>query len=563
MMAETTPTPRRPRRRTDAFTVILHWGMVAAVVVSLLSGLRIAADYAESVAGGFAGPVAALLLEGSVIEWHVWSGWILTFIAISYGAYLWRSHQAERVKLDRSVWRRLRQPRPGRGAGRWSAANVVIYQLAFALVGLMAVTGWMLYSGVTLGFRPYTVATVHGLAAYGFVVYVVVHVVVQIISGAFWQIFRPRLDYAAAAGLAVIMAGAAVTAAVLADRQAFDSLLIAEVAGAPVIDGSGADPAWREVRAATIRTLRGANLDGGEVSVQVRAVHDGERVYFQFRWPDSQRSQKHLPLLKVDGGWQVMQSEFEIADEDDYYEDKFSVVLARTPALGSGTVHLGQNLISGPHLPTNRGLHFTQDGSLADMWHWKSVRTGGMTPSLVDDNFFGPPQPSELEGVRYTGGYAQDPKEAGGYIENWTKLDPDLSLNDTLVVPKFLPASAAALARMGEPDLDPEVGDTGTWYLQRDEVVPYDPALDDYPPGTLLPGVVIDGAFTGDRGDLPAGAQWRDGHWTLEVSRLLDTGSKYDVPLVRGQPVYLWVAVFNHTQTRHSQHLHPLRVVLE
>jgi cytochrome b subunit of formate dehydrogenase len=266
MMAETTPTPRRPRRRTDAFTVILHWGMVAAVVVSLLSGLRIAADYAESVAGGFAGPVAALLLEGSVIEWHVWSGWILTFIAISYGAYLWRSHQAERVKLDRSVWRRLRQPRPGRGAGRWSAANVVIYQLAFALVGLMAVTGWMLYSGVTLGFRPYTVATVHGLAAYGFVVYVVVHVVVQIISGAFWQIFRPRLDYAAAAGLAVIMAGAAVTAAVLADRQAFDSLLIAEVAGAPVIDGSGADPAWREVRAATIRTLRGANLDGGEVS---------------------------------------------------------------------------------------------------------------------------------------------------------------------------------------------------------------------------------------------------------------------------------------------------------
>jgi cytochrome b subunit of formate dehydrogenase len=563
-MAETTPKPRRKRQRTDAFTVVLHWGMVAAVVVSLLSGLRIAADYDESLAGGLADRVIALLLKGSVIEWHVWSGWILTFIAISYAAYLWRSRQADRVKLDRSVWRRFRQPRRrGAPAARWSAVNVVIYQLAFLLIGLMAVTGWMLYSGVTLGLRPYAIATVHGLAAFGFVLYIVVHVVTQIMSGDFWQIFLPRLDYTAAAGLAVIVAGAAVTAAVVADRQAFDQLLIAEVKGAPAIDGSGDDPAWRQARAAAIRTSRGANLEAGEVTVHLKAVHDGERAYFQFRWPDPQRSQKHLPLVKVDGGWRVMQSEFEIADEDDYYEDKFSVVLARTPALGSGTVHLGQNLIGGPHLPINRGLHFTQDGSLADMWHWKSVRTGGMSPSLVDDNFFGPPQPSKTEGVRYTGGYAQDPKESGSYIENWTKLDPDMSLNDTLVVPKFLPASAGALERMGEPVLDPTVGDEGIWYLHRHEAVPYAQELDDYPPGTVLPGIVIDGAFTGDRGDLLSGAQWLNGYWTLEISRLLDTGSEYDVPLVEDQPVYLWVAVFNHSQTRHSQHLHPVRVVLE
>ncbi len=107
------------------------------------------------------------------------------------------------------------------------------------------------------------------------------------------------------------------------------------------------------------------------------------------------------------------------------------------------------------------------------------------------------------------------------------------------------------------------MGDEGVWYLRQDEVVPYDPALDDYPVGTVLPGVVIEGAFTGDRGDLLAGAQWQNGHWTLEVSRLLDTGSEYDLPFVKERPTYLWVAVFNHTQTRHSQHLHPVRVDLE
>jgi thiosulfate reductase cytochrome b subunit len=562
MMAETTPQPRS-RGRTDAFTVVLHWGMVAAVVVSLMSGLRIAADYAESVAGGLADPLAALFLKGSVIEWHVWSGWILTFIAISYAAYLWRSRQGERVKLDRSVWRGFWRSRGAGPAQRWRALNVVIYQLAFVLIGLMAATGWMLYSGVTFGLRPHTVATVHGLAAFGFVVYIVVHVVAQVMTGRFWQIFQPRLDYAAAAGLAVLVAGAAVTAAVVADRQGFAPLLVAAVADPPAIDGSGDDPAWREAQAAAIRTLRGANFEDGEVTVRVKAVHDGERIYFQFRWPDPQRSRKHLPLLKVEGGWRVLQSGFEVADENDYYEDKFSVVLARTPALGSGTVHLGKNLIGGPHRPIHRGLHFTEDGSLADMWHWKSVRTGGMQPALVDDNFFGPLQPSEVEGARYTGGYSQDPKDSGNYIENWSKLDPALPLNEALVVPKFLPASAATLARLGTPDLDPEAGDEGVWHLHRDEVVPYAAARDEYPPGTLLPSVVIDGAFSGDRGDVRGGARWQDGYWTLETSRLLDTGSDYDVPFGNGQPVYLWVAVFNHSQTRHSQHLHPLRVILE
>jgi hypothetical protein len=330
-----------------------------------------------------------------------------------------------------------------------------------------------------------------------------------------------------------------------------------------VIDGAGDDPAWRKAATATIRTARGTNFDGGETVVQVMAVHDGEHVYFLFRWADPQRSQKHLPLVKVEGGWKVMQSAYEIDDENDYYEDKFSVVLARSPALGSGTAHLGQNLVDGPHRPVNRGLHFTEDGSLADMWHWKSVRTGGMSPSMVDDNFFGPPMPSEQAGVRYTGGYSKDPKEGGDYILNWDKIDPSKPLNETLVLPKFLPSSNVMLSRMGEPTLDPTVGDEGTWYLRRDEVVAYDPALDDYPLGTVLPGVVIDGAFTGDRGDLLGGAQWRDGYWTLEISRLLDTGSPYDLALVRDQPAYLWVAAFNHSQTRHSQHLHPVRVNLE
>ena len=557
--------PRAERPRTDAFTFIVHWGLVAALVVSLITGLRIATDTEGSVAGALAGRITAVLPEGAVIDWHVWSSWALFFVALAYAVFLWRSRQGVRVKVDRSVADRIVQAR--RRGGVWSsrpawfAINVLVYQLAFLLIALMVVTGLMLYSGRTFGLGSATVATVHGISAYVFVAYVVLHVFSQVKAGVFWKVFRPRLAYTAAAAVALLVAGSAVAAFYVVDRSDFRTLAVERVETAPVLDGDPGDPAWQAAEPVAIATDRGANLPGGAVTVEVRAVHDGEHAWFMFRWADPQRSQKHLPLVKTEAGWQVMQSEYEINDEDDYYEDKFSVVLAHRPALGSGTAHLGQNLIAGPHRPTTRGLHYTADGSVADMWHWKSVRTGGM--GLVDDNQFGPPQPSEKPGARYTAGYDKDPEDSGGYTENWTKLDEDAPLTGGLVVPKFLPADPVILERLGTVDLDPTAQDDGIWYLLQDEVVPYDPALDTYPVGTVLPAVVIEGPFTGDRGDLPAGAEWRDGMWTLEVSRKLDTGSPYDVALRPGEDVYLWVAAFNHTQTRHSQHLHPVRVAIQ
>ena len=75
-----------------------------------------------------------------------------------------------------------------------------------------------------------------------------------------------------------------------------------------------------------------------------------------------------------------------------------------------------------------------------------------------------------------------------------------------------------------------------------------------------MPSVVVTKPFEGDRGDVAAVARWDKGVWHLEIARALDTGSEYDVPI--GNDVFLWVAVFDHTQTRHSLHLHPARLVL-
>ena len=97
--------------------------------------------------------------------------------------------------------------------------------------------------------------------------------------------------------------------------------------------------------------------------------------------------------------------------------------------------------------------------------------------------------------------------------------------------------------------------------MALEDTVPYTPELDTYPVGTVLPSVLIDKPFVGDRGDVTAVGTWQDGWWRLEATRKLDTQSKFDLPMHSG--LYLWVAVFDHTQTRHSRHLHPVRIEME
>jgi hypothetical protein len=97
--------------------------------------------------------------------------------------------------------------------------------------------------------------------------------------------------------------------------------------------------------------------------------------------------------------------------------------------------------------------------------------------------------------------------------------------------------------------------------MTPDESVPYTPELDaGIPLGTVIPGVIIPGDNTGDRAHVHGGAKWKDGYWTLETTRALATGSQYDIDFTTTEPLYVWVSVFDHNQTRHTRHMRPVRL---
>jgi len=370
----------------------------------------------------------------------------------------------------------------------------------------------------------------------------------------------------------VVAAAVAITGAsvmVAADRLVVDRLQVRriDVADAPRIDGDTSDRAWRQAVPFSVMTSEGGNFDGkGETRIEIRAVHDGRWAYFLFVWEDPTRSLKHLPLVKAADGWHVLHDGFESGDEHGFHEDKFAVLLTTAEVIlaGDRTFHASPHPIPGaPTTMTGRGLHFTMDG-YADVWQWKA--TSGST-GWMDDAHFGPPlEPTPMQArnvVPYRGGFAPDPGVAN-YMDNFV-IDSDATGGARLVAPRRLPKNlAATVAALGEVDLDPNRGEEdGTrWYMTESESIPYSAEADALiPTGTVIPGVIIAGEFSGDRADVRCAARWASGHWALEVARRLDTHSGYDVPIKTG--VFIRVAAFDHSQIRHTRHVRPIRLEVE
>ena len=103
--------------------------------------------------------------------------------------------------------------------------------------------------------------------------------------------------------------------------------------------------------------------------------------------------------------------------------------------------------------------------------------------------------------------------------------------------------------------------DEGDWWQEWGDTQPYLKEKDNLPTGSVLPSILLKKPLSGDRGHVTAKGRWSNGVWQLEMSRLLDTGSKYDLAITDG--IYLWVAVFDHSQTRHSYHIRPVYLNLE
>ena len=552
--------------RTDVGTLTLHWVTAIAFIVSLFTGIRIAADALNAPVSHWLNPI---LPQGEIWTWHFLAGLALFFCAAAYLIYMRRSGLANRNALKKTRVVVM----PAASKMRFGGLNVLLHWAAYLIITIMTVTGVFLY----LGYGGWLVQ-VHSYTAFVGLSYILIHAVAHYLYGGWWQVFRvfrPAklvLTQAVKPKPLLIAAGVgvAVTAAVAAtDWATRDTLVISKVDGEPKLDGVTDEALWNKARPVTINTQQGENFGGsGESTVQVRAVHNGDKVFFAIRWTDPTRSLRRIPMIKKEDGWHVADSRAGRMDVVDFYEDKLAVIFSDKPALGgSGVSNLGPAPLPAdkPRPLNERGFHFTTDGSYVDMWQWKASR-GGML-GRVDDQYIGPPRDASADEAayraRYQGGYWNDPGRAY-YSYNYKPFMKGYTGPVEVVrLPKDWKKTQDGL---GKFTLDPNVSDdeNGSWSINLNDTDPYTKEADaKIPVGTVMPGVIISGNYEGDRADLVGGSRWKDGYWTLELTRKMKTGSKYDKDFVAGKELYMWVAAFDHVQTRHTRHPRPVRIVTQ
>jgi cytochrome b subunit of formate dehydrogenase len=556
--------------RSDIGTMMLHWATAIAFVVSLFTGIRIATF--GHVLPRFSQWLSPIMPQGEMWTWHFFAGLGLFFCASGYLLYIMRSGLSPRNALKKIRVMLM----PVAGKMRWQAVNISLHWFVYALITVMTVTGIILY----LGYGGWWV-WIHSIAAFVGFGYIFVHVVTHYLYGGWWQLFRlfrpmqlvatqatrpyPLL-IASAVGIATIAAAAGI------DWTTRDTLVIPRINPneAPKIDGLLDDAVWAKARPVQVHTQQGANLGGtGESLVEARAVHDGQKLYFAFRWEDPTRSLRRIPLIKREDGWHVLGDNVDLADVSTFYEDKFAVGISRSPTFGSGqSTYLGTKPLADKPAPLHGlGYHYTDPGNLMDVWQWKASRGGHL--GYVDDQYFDVPRevtPAEAAGKsRYQAGYWNDPGRVF-YSYNY-EGEPPGGFRGAVKVKRLPKDWKATVAALGKFDLNPDSIDTEDarwWMMTESETVPYSRETDaTIPVGTVMPGVLIEGNYEGDRADLRGVAKWKDGHWHLELTRALKTGSKYDHDFVPGQDLYMWFNVFDHTQIRHTRHARPVRVVTQ
>lgn len=330
------------------------------------------------------------------------------------------------------------------------------------------------------------------------------------------------------------------------------ALAAVPVDAAPVLDGVGDEAFWSTAGEIVIPVAGGFNGFGTEV--HLKSVYTADSVYFLMTYADTTESFFRSPWQKQeDGTWKrVSDPNDKGGDNNLYYEDKFAMIwpiansIPNFETAGCFTAcHAGENSDLKPY-----GNKYTaNEGELADIWHWKSIRN----LNQVDDQY--------LDSTRFDAekakeaGRKSDAKESGGYADNFGSM-PDPADATKTVADKSVPGYTS-------PSVDMTTGAPG--YILDSEKVALDAAaLAALPVGAYIPSIVKS-EMVGDRGDLSAGWTWANGVWTIEFGRLLVTGSPTDVQfddLATGM-YYFGLAVFENAQVRHAFETGPSLMVFQ
>jgi hypothetical protein len=301
--------------------------------------------------------------------------------------------------------------------------------------------------------------------------------------------------------------------------------------------------------------------------LQIRAAYNGERIFFQYRWP-AERPGIHMDVFRHENGvWSRYGEDIPGPQEHIFLEDRIAMMIddggvpefaryggyitigdgldGMTDAADEGAVEghpymggvLKQDVVT-KYLPQTRQrpedwqsvvgadrLKAQREaGYFLDFWHWRGHRSNAL--GFSDDQYI-----ADIRG---------GDSGRSGWSTNW---------DNELKQPRFMfdPQRTGRAAHSWDDLNSGAVGQDDTYYLTADTMTEFDPAYA-WREGDTLPRRVVR-PYEGSRADITTAGRgrWENGYWEVTLSRLMDTGDSLNDKIFRDGGAYnLAMAVHRH-----------------
>ncbi len=277
---------------------------------------------------------------------------------------------------------------------------------------------------------------------------------------------------------------------------------------------------WNQSKESNLILVGAGKVEGKVMELKARSVYTKNDIFFRFEWPDKDKSMDKNAWKFTGGNW-VKQK----ANEDrlgvlweinriDKFATKGCAVLCHNESKNNKEWYYA---VSSPR-------------EKADLWHWKSVRSnpvGFTEDGFVIDN----PKKEPEKGRKRDAG--NGPYKAGNN-RNKDKNGPAFAQD---------PAKKASFSGS----------------LLKSEAITLTSA---HTPreGDWLPGYVLNANWKDSFGDVKTQGVWKDGKWTVMLSRMLDTGNDDDVQYNTRKKYSFAVGVFDNSGAEHSYNSDPLKL---
>ncbi|MGE5838644.1 MAG: ethylbenzene dehydrogenase-related protein [Deltaproteobacteria bacterium] len=320
--------------------------------------------------------------------------------------------------------------------------------------------------------------------------------------------------------LLLLLAGGALTAysASSADTKTPKGdleLISKKVSSAP---SDASSPEWKQARESKLILVGAGTVEGKILELKAKSVYTKDEVFFRFEWPDADKSMNKNKWKFAGGKWEKQPGD----------EDRLGVVweINRIDKFATkGCAVLCHN-----ESKNKKEWYYSVNSSSekGDLWHWKSVRSNPV--GYTEDGFVvaNPSMKPEEGRKRDAGsGRAEDnrtqDKSGPAYMQDPAK---PASIEGSLLAAEAVEIKNLSMFKAGDE----------------------------------IPGYLLTKEWKGSFADIKTTGIWKDGKWTVTMSRKLVTGNSDDVEFDARKKYSFVAAVFDNANEENSYDSDPLRL---